>query len=137
MYYFAYGMNVNRESMAARCPRAVPQGAAYLPGWRLTFRGPADVEPAEGELVHGVLWWVTPDCEEALDALEGYPRLYGKQFGRVRWQGRDVPGVMFYSMKRKHLTAQPSSGYLAVVHRGYLDFNLPEFELRRALHAIK
>ena len=42
MYYLAYGMNTNREAMAARCPKAKPLGGFYLPDHRLTFRGVAD-----------------------------------------------------------------------------------------------
>ena len=42
MYYLAYGMNTNRDAMAARCPNAKPMGGFYLPNHRLIFRGVAD-----------------------------------------------------------------------------------------------
>ena len=43
MLYIAYGSNMNRDQMSVRCPHAKPLGAYYLDGWRLVFRGVADI----------------------------------------------------------------------------------------------
>ena len=56
IYYFAYGSNLNRSEMRVRCPGAKPLTPATLAGWRLTFRGVADIEPAHDAAVPGALW---------------------------------------------------------------------------------
>lgn len=45
MLYMAYGMNTNRDAMEVRCPDAQALGGFYLPGYRLVFRGVADIIP--------------------------------------------------------------------------------------------
>ena len=83
--YFAYGSNINLEQMADRCPAAEVVGTAVLDGYELLFRGNrsgygvATIEPQPGKQVHGLLWKLTPECEQSLDFYEGYPRLYGKE----------------------------------------------------------
>ena len=52
-----------------------------LSGYELAYRGyggVATVIPKEGETVPGLLWSITPECEESLDQYEGYPKLYHK-----------------------------------------------------------
>lgn len=82
--YFAYGSNINLNQMAVRCPAAQVVGPAVLDGYELLFRGNrrgtgvATIEPLHGSQVHGLLWNLTPACEQSLDIYEGYPRLYEK-----------------------------------------------------------
>ena len=95
--YFAYGSNMASSQMADRCPGAVCLGAARLPGYRLAFdawsnrRGGlvADVLPAPGRNVWGVLWQVTEDHAEALDRYEG---VAGGQYRRDHLQVESVAG---------------------------------------------
>ena len=70
MLYFAYGSNLHRADMLARCPAALPLGRARLPDHALVFRSWADVAPAPGRAVVGGLWRITPACAAALDAYE-------------------------------------------------------------------
>ena len=80
--YFAYGSNMASSQMADRCPGALCLGVARLPDYRLAFdawsnrRGGlvADVLPAPGSEVWGVLWEVTDEHTEALDRYEGVAR---------------------------------------------------------------
>lgn len=74
--YFAYGSNMNNGQMAHRCPGAKNLGPARLPGWGLRERLHADIDKAQGEIVHGVLWELTDRCLEALDFYEGTPTYY-------------------------------------------------------------
>lgn len=82
--YFAYGSNINLEQMEYRCPAAKAVGPVILENYELLFRGNtrgngvATIAPREGSKVHGLLWWITPACEQSLDFYEGYPRLYEK-----------------------------------------------------------
>ena len=78
--YFAYGSNINLDQMAYRCPDARVIGPVVLEGYRLAFRGNASgngvatVVPHKGGKVHGLLWEITPACEQTLDRYEGYVR---------------------------------------------------------------
>lgn len=71
--YFAYGRNMHVGIMAERCPAAKQAGLASLPGHRILIntRGVSTVLPDADHIVHGVLWWVTPQCEITLDRIEG------------------------------------------------------------------
>ena len=76
--YFAYGSNINLEQMEHRCPDAQLVGPVTLQNYELQFRGSgfATVAPKKGSVVHGLLWKLTPSCEQSLDRYEGYPRHY-------------------------------------------------------------
>jgi hypothetical protein len=77
-YYFAYGMNTNVNEMTQRCPKAINLGKCTLKDYELKFRHHADIDYKHGSEMEGVLWDITPDCERALDNLEGYPYYYDK-----------------------------------------------------------
>ena len=58
MLYIAYGSNMNKNQMRIRCPKAKPMGAYFLDGWRLVFRGVADMirdENAKTRVVEAIL----------------------------------------------------------------------------------
>ena len=125
MYYLAYGMNTNREAMAARCPKAKPMGGFYLPDHRLLFRGVADFMHDPDMVLPVVLWEITPDCLRALDRLEGYPHLYDRRKINGDWLIYDMNGS-------KYDIGKPSSGYYDMIEQGYKDFGLDDWYLRAA-----
>lgn len=116
--YFAYGANLNRESMSWRCPQAQPLRAVYLRDWRLTFLTHATIEPSAGAQVPGALWLLTPECEHSLDQFEGYPTYYRKQYITI-----DGERAMVYVMNRRG-TAEPSAGYVTTIAEGYTNWGL-------------
>src|ERR1700704_1943306 len=70
--HFAYGSNMSRTLMRARCASAAARGTAQLPGWRflITQDGYASIVPAAGATVHGVLWRLAPRDLAAINAYE-------------------------------------------------------------------
>src|SRR5262249_59199963 len=58
--HFAYGSNMSRAMMGARCPGARALGTATLPGWRFVVNpdGGGSIALAPGALPLGVLWRV-------------------------------------------------------------------------------
>lgn len=84
--YFAYGSNLDLEQMAQRCPDAEIVGPVRLENYELRFRGSgfATVAPKKGSTVHGLVWKITPNCEQSLDRYEGYPRHYTKETVTVK-----------------------------------------------------
>ena len=138
--YFAYGSNINLDHMAHRCPKAEVVGPVTLDGYELTFRGRADgngvgnIEPKEGASVPGVLWRITPDCEQALDRYEGVPRLYVQKDVTVRDSEGNTHTVMAYVMTdlfREH--ALPSPFYFQSIRDGYRQNGMDEGPLADAL----
>ena len=98
--YFAYGSNLDLEQMAQRCPDAEIVGPVRLENYELRFRGSgfATVAPKKGSTVHGLVWKITPNCEQSLDRYEGYPRHYTKETVTVKdAAGAEIP-VMVYIM---------------------------------------
>ena len=74
--YFAYGSNLSTAGMSFRAPSAVRVSRARLDGWKLVFRGVANIVPAEGRHVEGAIWDVDEDGIRALDRYEGAPHHY-------------------------------------------------------------
>jgi gamma-glutamylcyclotransferase (GGCT)/AIG2-like uncharacterized protein YtfP len=71
--YFAYGANMDRAAMAARCPRSAPLGPAALMRHRLAVmrEGWLTVTRDPRARVHGVLWDLALADIPALDRFEG------------------------------------------------------------------
>lgn len=122
--YFAYGSNLNRAEMRMRCPGSKPFIPAQLSDWRLTFRGVADIEPAEGRTVLGAIWFLTAPDVRSLDRYEGAPSLYSRR--PVRVETSEGPKQAFtYVMCDPDYRGLPSESYLARIGEGYRDWALP------------
>ena len=91
---------------------------ARLEGWRLTFRGVADIEPAEGRTVHGALWWLSPRDVRALDRYEGAPSNYRRQIIEVK-TGDGPLTAMTYVMTHGDYLGLPSPWYLGRIEAGF------------------
>ena len=108
-------------SMWQRCPNAEPLGQYALQNWQLEFRSVATVIRKPMNQVNGGLWRITPECEKALDALEGYPGWYEKHY-----EG----DIMFYAIPSVDSPniddlCPPNIDYLQSVLIGLLDFGYP------------
>ena len=138
--YFAYGSNINLRQMAHRCPDAQVVGPVRLEGYELLFRGAAreygvaTIAPKEGGVVHGLLWKLPPESEQALDMYEGYPRLYDKKLVTARdTEGRAL-SVMAYVITHlpQRAPALPSPYYYNGIQEGYQASGLPLDRLTEA-----
>ena len=134
--YFAYGSNLDLEQMAQRCPDAEIVGPVRLENYELRFRGNgfATVTPKKGGVVYGLVWKITPNCEQSLDRYEGYPRHYTKETVTVKdAAGAEIP-VMVYIMAEPYCRqpALPSPYYYRVLQRGFEANGLPVESLQAA-----
>src|SRR5438046_10679236 len=97
-FHFAYGSNMSRALLGARCPGAVALGVATLSGWRFVINpdGVGSIAPHPGALLRGVLWRVTLRDLVALNAYEGgdtelyLRRVRPGRLGARRWPARGV-----------------------------------------------
>ena len=125
--YFAYGANLNQESMRQRCPDAVAIQPFYLIGHRLAFSGVATVLPDEHFRVPGALWAISEEDEKALDRFEGWPTMYRK--GIIAQDGLEF---MIYVMNST-VPWEPGDSYVATIAEGYDDWHLPLEDLETAI----
>ena len=135
MKYFAYGMNTNLAQMAQRCPNAKSLGKAVLYGHEFRFARHADIIKNPEFATQGVLWEITPDCEMALDALEGYPTYYLKKMVNVFHNGKSV-NCMVYYMTGEEVDSFPSDGYLEMLMDGYREHNIDTKQIYESLYLI-
>lgn len=126
--YFAYGANLSKDSMAYRCPDAVPFSKFDLEDWALDFNCHATIKPKKGARVSGALWRITDNCEQSLDVFEGFPSYYDKQI-----LVQDGLEFMVYVMNEPDYKAAPSNGYISLIQQGYQDWFLDENQLHRAV----
>ena len=123
---FSYGSNLNIDGMARRCPAAVPIGEFQLPGWRLVFRGVADIIREEGAVCYGGIWRITPACERTLDVFEGVASgVYRREFIPIKPLQDGTNEVLIYTMSSTGIFP-PSVDYLNVIRQGYRDFSMPK-----------
>ena len=137
MLYFAYGSNLLRSGMAARCPAAVPVSRGVLRDYRLVFRTFADVEPAVGSHVAGGLWRITPACLAALDAYEEvHAGLYRRRVLAVEAaHGRPSDAILYRMCGAA--AAPPEASYLAAILLGCRDFGLDDAPVLAAAEAAR
>jgi len=129
--YGAYGANTNLEQMEIRCPDATLIGVGKLHGYRLEFKGVADIIVQPGHEMDILLWDITKDCEEALDWFEGFPRMYVKRQLHVEMNGAKWP-TMFYVMNGARDLSLASDSYYNALHDGYQANGMSVKELHQA-----
>jgi hypothetical protein len=135
--YFAYGANMNVEGMKYRCPTATLVGPCVLKGWKLAFRGCADIVESPNDQVTGVMWLIEDDDEHALDHFEGYPISYIKKRVTVTpdksWGEEPVRAMVYIMMPNRWRGFHgPSKGYYECIAEGYRAFGMDEEPLERA-----
>jgi cation transport regulator ChaC len=131
MLHFAYGSNMSRTLMAARCPGACALGTAVLAGWRFVIGvdGHGSLEPRAGGAVHGVLWRLTSRDLAAINAYEGIDTgVYRRRTLPVRQAARLYPALVYIVRRQGHGTPRPA--YIRVIVEAARDWSLPEPHIR-------
>ena len=131
MLYFAYGSNLHHFQMRKRCKDSKFLKKINLRDFRLTFRSKyraADIEPKKNSIVPGGLFEISKSDEKKLDVYEDFPILYKKFY--FSYQKKKI---MTYTMVKKTLFRFPTERYLNVVKQGYVDCNLDDKFLKKAL----
>jgi len=125
--HFAYGSNMSRALMGARCRGAVALGPATLAGWRFVINpdGVGSIARRPGALLRGVLWRVTLRDLVALNAYEGVDTgLYLRRMLPVRLGARRVPALTYIARRRGE--GRPQPGYISLVVEAAREWRLPQ-----------
>ena len=129
--YAAYGSNMDKSQMMARCPDAVVAGKSYLENWELTLPFYANIEPAEGKKTPVLLWEITDKDEKRLDVCEGYPKGYDKTEIIVNLNGKRITAMVYVmAADYKRFKKQPREGYRDQILHGYRDAGFSEEEFQ-------
>jgi hypothetical protein len=124
--HFAYGSNMSRALMGARCPRAAAVGLATLKGWRFVINpeGFGSLAPLAGGLVHGVLWRLSARDVAAINAYESIGSgLYVRRRLPVRCAARQASALVYIA--RRQGEGIPRPGYIDLVVAAALEWELP------------
>jgi hypothetical protein len=133
--YFAYGSNMDREAMAARCPRSRPVGLGRLPRHRflITRDGYASVVRDPRRTVHGVLWDLALSDVPALDRYESIGTgLYTKITQPIVMKGGARRALVYIG--RSATRGEPRPGYLQAVLAAARSWGLPADYLHEIEH---
>ena len=125
--HFAYGSNMSRKGMAARCPDGEAVGPAILEDYRFIIMsdGYASVEPKLGQDVYGVLWRLTPRDLSGLNAYEGLQAgLYRRVMVPVPFDRARLNTLVYLG----HTSAEgtPRPGYMESVIEAAQEWELPK-----------
>jgi hypothetical protein len=126
MLHFAYGSNMHRPLMQARCPAAQALGTATLAGWRfvITPDGFGSIVRRAGAIAYGVLWRLTPRDLAALNVYESLDSgLYVRRIFPVRHASRRVAALTYVARRAGEGT--PRAGYMAIVVEAARDWDFP------------
>jgi gamma-glutamylcyclotransferase (GGCT)/AIG2-like uncharacterized protein YtfP len=126
MLHFAYGSNMDRGLMRARCPDACVVGRALLQGYRflITRDGYASVTPARGGVVYGLLWRISPRDLAALNAYENIDAgLFRRVLLAVQAHGRSAKALVYIG--RSGAPGRARAGYMELVATAAREAELP------------
>jgi hypothetical protein len=129
--HFAYGSNMSRALMGARCPAATALGVATLPRWRFIINpdGCGSIAPDPGGMVYGVLWRLTPRDLSAVNAYENLDAgLYLRRVLPVEYDAQQRAALVYIA--RRQGAGRPRPGYVGVVVEAARDWGLPEPYIR-------
>jgi gamma-glutamylcyclotransferase (GGCT)/AIG2-like uncharacterized protein YtfP len=132
LWYFAYASNMNRRQMAQRAGAVAEEKVARLDNYELNFEkiarggtGTANIVPAEGKTVWGVLYRLTEQQLKALDRFEGVPEHYRRSEVTVVDSDAKKVGAQVYLARKVRKGLKPDRLYLQKIIEGAEEHGLP------------
>src|SRR5262249_41734719 len=129
--HFAYGSNMSRALMGARCRDAAAIGIATLSGWRFVINpeGFGSIAPRPGGYVHGVLWRLSARDLAAINAYESvHSGLYLRPRLPVPCPHPQAMALVYIARRQGEVTPRP--GYISLVVEAAREWQLPEIYVR-------
>jgi gamma-glutamylcyclotransferase (GGCT)/AIG2-like uncharacterized protein YtfP len=132
MNYFAYGSNLSKKQMSARCPDSKPKISVILPNYKLIFAGysrnwnggTASIKPFKGQRVNGAIYEISEKDLIKLDKFENYPLLYDRIKVTTWTDTGDPVEAITYIKKEQSPETKPSREYLSLIMQGYRDWQI-------------
>jgi cation transport regulator ChaC len=143
--YFAYGSNMDAATMAEVAPGSLDLGTALLRDHRLAFTrrsvrthaGVADVVPAPGSTVWGVIYELTETGLAAIDRKEGHDWAYIRtpQLVQPTAGGEPVEALTYTVREKEPVDIAPSPEYLTKLLAAARARGFPESYVSAVAHA--
>lgn len=134
IFYFAYGSNMDFDTMKGRCGLGNFVGFknSVLSNYSFYFydRGVANVKPLLGDEVNGVLYKINQKCLNKLDLAEGYPNVYQREELNIRNSFGNYK-AWIYIVENDDSTGNPSDSYLDSIISGAKEYGLPSAYIER------
>jgi len=133
IWYFAYGSNMSRAQMRSRAGTVLSEQPARLENYELVFnkkaRGgtaTANIRPAAGRVVHGLLYQIPESSFRSLDRFESVPEHYRRiEVTVTDSAGKKLPAQV-YIAANVETGLRPASHYLKTILEGAGEHGLPE-----------
>ncbi len=132
VWYFAYASNMSRTQVEQRAGEPAEERVARLDNYELNFdkvtrggTGSANLTPAEGETVWGVLYRLSEPQLRGLDRFEGVPEHYRRSEVNVTDAEGHKVGAQVYLARKVRKGLKPDRHYLARIVQGAEEHGLP------------
>ncbi|GBC69568.1 hypothetical protein HRbin01_01268 [archaeon HR01] len=125
VWYFAYGSNLDLETMRRKVGSWYELKPAILRNYRLVFDhyspswsgGTADVVESEGGIVYGAAYLLDEEQLKILDRFEGVPTSYNRRKVLIEVAGEKLEAFTYVVSNPKKYV-RPSEEYLSKVLKG-------------------
>lgn len=132
MFYFAYGVTLNRKEMQKLAPEGVPVTSALLPnyrvafvGWSRTVRGGViTIKPSQKDKVRGAVYDISEKDLARLDGAEGVPGTASRLKVRVFDEDGNIIESVTHVKTGNLEESSPAPAYAALIQQGYRDWGL-------------
>ncbi len=141
-WYFAYASNMNRAQMRSRAGQILEEQPGQVANYELVFdkkaRGgsaTANIHPAPGKTVYGVLYKIPDAAFRNLDRFEGVPEHYRRiEVSVTDGAGKKIAAQAYIATKvEKGL--RPAAHYLQTILDGAGEHGLPAEYIREIKQA--
>lgn len=131
-WYFAYASNMNRSQMRSRAGQILEERPGRLENYELAFnkkvRGGtagANIRPAPGKAVEGILYKINESAFRNLDRFEGAPVHYRRIQVDVRDRDSRTIAAQAFIATKVEKGLRPAPHYLKTILDGAAEHNLP------------
>lgn len=138
VWYFAYASNMSRAQVRQRAGEWAEEKVARLDNYELNFdkvarggTGTANIVPAAGQTVYGVLYRVSEPQLKALDRFEGVPEHYRRSEVTVVDEQDNKISAQVYLARKVRKGLKPDRLYLQRILKGAEEHHLPAHYLEQ------
>ena len=132
--YFAYGSNLCKKQMAARCPESEYLSAGILVdySWLINARGYASVNPSKGAYVLGEIFALSDQDVGYLDVYESVAEgMYTKQTLSIQTEDGSLDCLVYIATDQNQ--GKPQTEYIFRINAGIKSANLPDDYVRKCI----
>lgn len=138
-HYFAYGANMDLDTMLDRCIGAKFIDVGQLKGYRfiINTRGVATIVPDKDSSVFGIIWTITKEDESFLDLFEGVKGgWYSKHTVLVNAMDEHIAHDCLVYIATDSKEGRPIEDYFANILKWAINYRFPK-EYVKYLESLK